>query len=198
MLSFPFGTLSGPFELAIAVGMLTLALMMTFVGSRLKWLSFLVTGLVVAFTAAQVGAEYFGPPGAVVSFVIGFVTGSAFAAFYAPAGMGLSVGFASYSVSLTLISVSVVAPMVGLVGFAYGFLLTDFLLPEVSAVVGAFLLFDAFLLAGVPPVETLLLCVGLSSAGACTQVYLARKAKNLFGQANSYRARRLQSQSSQS
>jgi hypothetical protein len=189
---FPLGYLPDSFELLAVVAVLTLSLMMTFVGSRLiQWLSFVIVGLMTASAGTLLGAYYLGPVGGVIGFVGGFVIGAGSTVLLLPAGMGMALGFVGYAVAQTFVGIAFVPVMVWLVGFAYGFLLTDLLLPAISAAVGGGLLFEVGLTVGLAPSEAFVFAVAITAAGVATQTFLARRARDLFGEPRvTYRNRR--------
>ncbi len=196
--SFPFSYLPENFGFLAAVFVLTISLMMLFVGSRIiQWLSFVVVGLMVAWAGTILGGDALGPAGAVVGFVGGFALGGSATLLFLPAGMGLAMGLVAAAIAMTFVSVPVVPPLVGIVGFAYGYLLTDFLLPAISAVVGGSMLFEASVSAGFPLAESLFVSAALVVAGTMIQVYISRRAGNLFGQRTLYRARKARGSSAQ-
>lgn len=190
---FPLSYLPQSFGFFALVLILALSLMMVFVGSRLiQWLSFGIVGLMTAYFGTVAGNEYGGPLGALVGFVFGFVIGGASILLFLPLGLGLGVGLGSFAAAQLLCQIPFVPPLVGIVGFSYGFLLTDLLLSAISALVGGVLIFSAGLAAGFPPLEMLLGCGALSACGTATQAFLARRAHTLFGRGGeTYRSRRL-------
>lgn len=194
--------MSPPFPLAYVpavlvpeatVIVLTLALMMTFAGSRvIHWLSFIVTGLLAAYPFALFSNYFLGTTALLPGFALGFALGGTTTVVSLSAGMGLAVGMASFSVAETLISDPFVATLVGVVGFVYGFLLTDLLLPVISAYVGSVLLYGILLTAGIWFYGALLLSFGTAALGVYVQVIVGRRASTLFGEPRkSYRSRRL-------
>lgn len=197
---FPLAYLPDSFEFLGVVVVLSLSLMMIFVGSRLiQWLSFVIVGLIGAFVGTVIGNLYMGPIGGVLGFVGGFVLGGVSTVLLLPAAMGIALGFVGYAIAQTLVGIVFVPPMVGLVGFAYGFLLTDILLPAISAAVGGGLLLELGLTQSLPPAEALLFTLVMSAAGVATQTLLARRASDLFGQPRApYHARKTRSDEGQS
>ncbi len=196
--SFPFSYLPENFGFLAAVFVIAISLMMLFVGSRIiQWLSFVVVGLMVAWAGTTLGGDALGPAGAVIGFVAGFALGGTTSLLFLPAGMGLAMGLVGVAIAQAFISVPVVPPLVGIVGFAYGYLLTDFLLPAISAVVGGSMLFDASISAGFPIPESVLVSATLVVAGTMIQVYISKRAGNLFGQRTLYRARKARGASAQ-
>ena len=189
---FPLAYLPDSFEFVSVIAVLTLALMLIFVGSRLiQWLSFVVVGLVTASAGTMLGGYFLGPLGALVGFAGGFVIGAVSTVVYLPVSMGMALGFVGYAIAQTFVSIAFVPPLVWLVGFAYGFLLTDLLIPALSSAVGGGLLFEAGLTIGLPPAEMFLFALAMSAAGVATQTILARKAHDLFGRPRvQYRSRR--------
>jgi len=195
---FPLAYLPQTYSFFALVLVLTLSLMIIFVGSKLiQWLSFALVGLIVAALGTVAGNAYAGQFGALLGFVAGFVVGGASTLVLLPLGLGIGVGLASFAAAQLLVQIPYVPPLVGIVGFAYGFLLTDLLLPAISALQGGLLIFSAGLSAGFPPVEMLIGCLALCAAGAATQVYVVGRAQDLYGQgrvtyrAVTYRSRKL-------
>jgi hypothetical protein len=178
------------FEAVVVV--LALSLLMMFVGSRLiRELAFVLVGLMVGLVGLTIGGLALGIVGSLIGFIGGFIAGAYSTMFFLPAGMGIAVGFAGFAVTKALISVAIVPYFVGVVGFAYGFLLTDLLLSAVSAVIGGALFYDLVLTVGLPPLEMLFLSMAITCAGIGTQRFIAKRAKDLFGQPlGPYKARR--------
>jgi hypothetical protein len=194
MLSAPFllSYFPSQLEFEAVVAVLSLSLLMVFVGSRLiRELAFIVVGLMGGLVGVTIGGYVLGPLGAVIGFVGGFIAGSYATVLFLPAGLGIAVGFAGYAVAKAFIGVTVVPILVGAVGFAYGFLLTDLLLSVVSAAIGGAMLYDLLITTGLPPYEMLVVTIALTAAGVTTQLLIARRAKDLFGQPlGPYKARR--------
>lgn len=166
------------YDLVSFIGLLTMSFLLIFGGTRLiRSLSLILGGLIGALAGLTIGSQAYGMIGATLGFAVGFALGGVMSLYFLPVGIGLAMGFMGYSVAKTFIPITLVPPLVGVVCFAYGLLLTDVLLSVMSATLGGMVLYDIALSLEMPPFQMLIIALAVSSVGAVTQSILARKAK---------------------
>ncbi len=158
LLSYSFPTVPHSFLptplLALVMGVI--ALLLIFAGRKVvKVLAFLVVGLIGASIGGALAGQYvpsLGTAGTILGGLIGFVAGGAIGLLLVAVGIGLAVGYAAYLLTLDVVSNATAAFVIGVVFFVVGLALYNKILAFVTAVAGAFLLYDALTLLSVGPV----------------------------------------------
>ena len=164
------------FDLPAFVSLLTISLLLIFVGRRLiQGIAFVLVGLIGGLIGLTVGSTYLGLPGALAGFVTGFLLGGLASVLVLPLGIGIAMGFMGYAVAKIFIGIPFAPPLIGVVAFAYGILLTDLLLPVVSAALGGVLLYDITLSFGMAPEQMLLFAAAVTATGAIVQILLPKR-----------------------
>lgn len=164
------------------VALLTISLLLIFAGSKLiSELTFLLVGLIGGLVGVSIGYAYFGTAGGFFGFAVGFLLGGFASVVLLPVGVGIAIGYVGFAVAKTLIPDAFVAPLVGLVAFAYGLLLTDLLMPAITGALGGAFLYDLTLSFGMPPAVMLLVVATVTIVGVLIQTLLAKKIKGFYG-----------------
>ncbi len=145
----------------LALVLAVVALLLIFEGRKVvKVLAFLIVGLIGLSIGGALGGQYLsslGQAGTILGALIGFFAGGLIGLFLVAFGIGLIVGYGAYLLTLDIISDSTAAIVVGVIFFIIGLVLYNKILTFVTAVAGAFLLYDALVLFGLGSVLSLVL-----------------------------------------
>ena len=164
------------FDVPAFVALLSISLLLIFFGRRLiQGITFILVALIGGLLGLTMGSAYLGLPGALVGFVTGFLLGGLASILLLPLGIGIAMGFMGYAVAKIFIGIPFAPPLIGVVAFAYGILLTDLLLPVVSAALGGVILYDITLSFGLPPEQMLVITVAVTATGAVIQTFLSKR-----------------------
>ncbi len=150
--------------LLLALVMAIVALLLIFEGRKVvKALAFLIVGLIGLSIGGALGGQYLSSLGAttgtILGALMGFFAGGLIGLLLVALGIALVVGYGAYLLTLDLISNSIVAIVVGIVFFIIAVAFYNKILTFVTAVAGAFLLYDALILFGLGPFFSLVLAV---------------------------------------
>jgi len=139
--------------------LLVVSLLLIFYGRTVvRALAFLVVGLIGASIGGMLGAQYLtslGSAGGVLGLLIGFFAGGLIGLMLVELGIALAVGYAAYLGTLSFVSSTTVALVVGIIFFIVGLVLYKKILTVVTAVGGGFLLYDALSFYVDPTVATI-------------------------------------------
>jgi hypothetical protein len=127
--------------------LLVISLLLIFFGRAVvRVLAFLVVGLIGATAGGMLVTHYLpglGTLGSLLGLLVGFIVGGLIGLLLVPLGIGLVVGYATYLLTLDVVSNKTAALVVAVVFLIIGALLYKKILTIVTAVAGGFLLFDA-------------------------------------------------------
>ncbi len=153
----------------LALLLAILALLLIFEGRKVvKVLAFLIVGLIGLSIGGALGAKYLsslGTTGKVLGALVGFFAGGLIGVLLVALGIGLVVGYGAYLLTIDIISNSTAAIVVGVIFFIIGLVLYNKILTFVTAVAGAFLLYDALVLFGLGPLIALVLAAIVFAIG---------------------------------
>lgn len=140
----------------LALVMAVVALLLIFEGKRVvKVLAFIIVGLIGLSIGGALGGQYLsslGSTGTILGALIGFFAGGLIGLLLVAFGIALVVGYGAYLLTLDIVSNHIAAIVVGFVFFVIGLVLYNKILTFVTAVAGAFLLYDALILFGLGPI----------------------------------------------
>jgi hypothetical protein len=164
------GYFSGvPATVAILL-IVALCLALAFFGRDLiEVLAFIVTGLIVGAIGAQLGLQYLGAVGEVLGGVGGFLLGGLLGVFLVIVGIGIALGYLSYSATYAVVGNEIIAIIAGAVLFIAGIILANEILSIATALLGGLILFDLMSYMGMGFVLSGIIAVALAIVGAYVQ-----------------------------
>jgi len=164
---------------ALLLAMLVVSLILIFAGRTVvKVIAFLAVGLVGASIGGALAAQYLvgsGSLGVLLGVILGFVVGGLFGVVAVMLGIGVVLGYGAYLLTQQFVSGEIIPLVVGVVFFVLGIALYDSILGLVTAVAGAFLLFDVLTAYGMDPTLSLVLAGAAALAGIWVQEGLGQK-----------------------
>jgi hypothetical protein len=147
-----------------------LSLALAFFGRDLiQVLAFIVTGLIVGVIGAQLGLQYLGTVGEVIGGVGGFFLGGLLGVLLVIVGIGIALGYLSYSVTYAVVGNEIIAIIAGGVLFIAGIILANQILSIATALLGGLILFDLMTYVGMGFVLSGIIAVAVAIAGAYVQ-----------------------------
>jgi ABC-type antimicrobial peptide transport system permease subunit len=164
---------------ALLLSMLVVSLVLIFAGRAVvKVVAFFAVGLIGASIGGSLAAQYLvgsGSLGVLLGVILGFVLGGMIGVVAVMIGIGVILGYGAYILAGQFVSGYTIPLVVGFVFFLVGIALYNKILGLVTAVAGAFLLFDVLTTYGFDPTLSMVLAGAAALAGIWVQEGLGRK-----------------------
>jgi hypothetical protein len=164
---------------ALLLSMLVVSLVLIFAGRTVvKVVAFFAVGLIGASIGGALAAQYLvgsGSLGVLLGVILGFVIGGMIGVVAVMLGIGVIIGYGAFILAGQFVSGDIIPLVVGFVFFLVGIALYNKILGLVTAVAGAFLLFDVLTIYGVNPTMSIVIAGAAALAGIWVQEGLGRK-----------------------